>query len=105
MYFFFRYIKSSQEADITLYLKEDEKLSKLIDSLDGKIHLFSRIMRYSYITIIAQERSSLFLTSQVNVVNDNDTYIQGEAERDSEIDGTIHKYVFDFIYLFYFSFR
>ncbi|KAK4514212.1 uncharacterized protein ATC70_001800 [Mucor velutinosus] len=62
-------IRTSQEADISIYLDSNSKLGKLVDSVD------------------ASELSSLFMTSQVNIVNGQSGSIQGESERDAVVEG------------------
>jgi hypothetical protein len=36
---------------------------------------------------IDSELSSLFMISQVNIIHDNNSYVQGESEKDSQIEG------------------
>ncbi|KAI9355820.1 tRNA synthetases class I-domain-containing protein [Pilaira anomala] len=63
-----KHIRSSQEAEVSLYLNKESKMNQLVESMPDT------------------ELASLFMTSQVNIVHDNN-YIQGESERDSEIEG------------------
>ncbi|CEP09256.1 hypothetical protein [Parasitella parasitica] len=64
-----KHIRSSQEADISLFLSNDSRLGQLMKSMNSS------------------ELSSLFMTSQVNVENEKSGFIQGESERDSVVEG------------------
>lgn len=64
-----KHIRSSQEADVSLYLNKDSKLSQLVQSVQNS------------------ELSSLFMISQVNIIHDDGSYLQGESERDSQVRG------------------
>ncbi|KAI7906731.1 tRNA synthetases class I-domain-containing protein [Cokeromyces recurvatus] len=61
-----KYIRSSQEADISLCLNKNTKLAKIVQSMK------------------ASELSSLFITSHVNILTDQEL-TQGEFERNSSI--------------------
>ncbi|OBZ83347.1 Isoleucine--tRNA ligase [Choanephora cucurbitarum] len=64
-----KHIRSSQEADITVYLDKDVSLRKTLESLD------------------ASEITSLFMTSQVNIKEKTESFLQNEFERDAVIEG------------------
>ncbi|GAA5795050.1 hypothetical protein HPULCUR_000401 [Helicostylum pulchrum] len=63
-----KHIRSSQEAEVSLYLNKESSMNKLVESMPDT------------------ELASLFMTGQVNIVHDNN-YIQGDSEKDSEIQG------------------
>ncbi|KAI8087562.1 tRNA synthetases class I-domain-containing protein [Thamnidium elegans] len=65
-----KYIRSSQEAEVSLYLNKESNMNKLVESMPDT------------------ELASLFMTSQVNIVHDNN-YIQGDSEKDSEIQAPV----------------
>ncbi|KAI9487472.1 MAG: tRNA synthetases class I-domain-containing protein [Benjaminiella poitrasii] len=62
-----KYIRSSQEADISLYLNRNTKLAKIVQSIE------------------VPELSSLFMTSHVNIILDEKDPIPSKFERHSTI--------------------
>lgn len=48
------------------------------------------IFFYSLIwNILDSELSSLFMISQVNIIHDKNSYVQGESEKDAQVEGKI----------------
>lgn len=52
--------------------------------------MFVQKGNYQHRFFLDTELASLFMTGQVNIVHDNN-YIQGDSEKDSEIQGTKKK--------------